>query len=377
KRKESFWTIKYEDPNGALSKLLQLGMVEDYQREFEKLMNRVTDIPESLLISFCISGLKLNLQHELLVSRPTTLADAFFLARIIEARFEAITKKEQNIKEKAYTTLSFPIEEVSHVVKGPLDANEDTFLSLRSEDLNFKIEENAVEYVRALNVAPLKAVFTRLVDEVSNVIEDVFNIDESNVEGMQVRDKFAEFFEDKESVERSGECYALAVEVKRRKRVKCYVQGSGRRKRKKGKSFKSVFQNNTLRESGGKYNGLADKNHNYCGLEDGSESYLGIRDDDTCLMISILLLPFYCSRSEQTMRLADPLQIFDLVDILDLEPTADAADPFVTSKFDMHLFTSTLGVSRVEWISKTYGILRVSFSTFFLRVIKYFLVHVS
>ncbi|GJT66997.1 ty3-gypsy retrotransposon protein [Tanacetum coccineum] len=238
-----FGSSKYKDPKGALSKLLQLGTLEDYQQEFEKLMNMDTDIPDSLLIFFNISGLKLNLQHELLVSRPTTLGDAFSLARITEARLEVIAKKEQNIIEKADTTLSLPIEEVSPVVKGPLDASEDTLLSLRSEDLNFKIQEKAVEYVRALNVAPLKVVFTGHVDE--------------------VRDKFAEFFEDKGSVEKvlsatklpkggnSHSAYSLyhlqdkvnfegmgnvtpwAAEVRRRKRVKCYVQSSERRKRKK------------------------------------------------------------------------------------------------------------------------------------------------
>ncbi|GJY88516.1 retrotransposon-related protein [Tanacetum coccineum] len=80
-----FGPSEYEDPNGALSKLLQLGTVKDYQREFEKLMNRATDIPDSLLISFYISGLKLHLQREFLVSRPTTLGDAFSLALITEA----------------------------------------------------------------------------------------------------------------------------------------------------------------------------------------------------------------------------------------------------------------------------------------------------
>ncbi|GKB50476.1 hypothetical protein Tco_0901229 [Tanacetum coccineum] len=169
-------------PKGALSKLLQLGTVEDYQREFEKLMNMVTDILDSLLISFYISGLKLNLQYELLVSRPTTLGDAFSLARITEARFEAIAEKEQNIKEKADTTLSFPSEEASPVVKGLLDASEDTFLSLRSEDPNFKIQKKAVEYVRALNAAPLEVVFAGPVDE--------------------VRGKFAEFSKDKGCVEK-------------------------------------------------------------------------------------------------------------------------------------------------------------------------------
>ncbi|GJY19353.1 hypothetical protein Tco_0390844 [Tanacetum coccineum] len=108
-----------------------------------------------------------------LVSRPTTLGDAFSLARITEACFEAIVEKEHNIKEKADTTLTLPSEEVSPVVKGPLDASEYTLISLR-----------------------------RPVDEVISVIEDVFDIDESNMEGMQVPDKFAEFFEDKGSVEK-------------------------------------------------------------------------------------------------------------------------------------------------------------------------------
>ncbi|GJV13830.1 hypothetical protein Tco_1355371 [Tanacetum coccineum] len=77
-----------QDAEYALSKLLQFGTVDDYQREFEKLMNRVTDIPESLLISYLFSGLKLHLQHQFFVSRPTTLGDAFSLAHITEARYE-------------------------------------------------------------------------------------------------------------------------------------------------------------------------------------------------------------------------------------------------------------------------------------------------
>ncbi|GJZ71172.1 reverse transcriptase domain, reverse transcriptase zinc-binding domain protein [Tanacetum coccineum] len=59
-----------------------------YQSEFEKLMNRVTDISENLLISFYISGFKPTLQRELLVSKPTSLGEAFSLARVTEARLE-------------------------------------------------------------------------------------------------------------------------------------------------------------------------------------------------------------------------------------------------------------------------------------------------
>ncbi|GKF25464.1 hypothetical protein Tco_0081358 [Tanacetum coccineum] len=75
-----------QDAEYALSKLLQMGTVEDYQREFEMLIKRVT-IPESLLKSFYISGLKLDLQCLLLRSNPKTLDEAFSLARAAETRF--------------------------------------------------------------------------------------------------------------------------------------------------------------------------------------------------------------------------------------------------------------------------------------------------
>nr|GEY79779.1 hypothetical protein [Tanacetum cinerariifolium] len=88
-------------------------------------------------------------------------------ARMTEAHFEAIAKKDKNILEKTDTTLSLPSEEASHKVEGPLDASEDTLLSSRSEDLNVKIQEKAVEYVRALNVAPLEVVFAGPNDEES------------------------------------------------------------------------------------------------------------------------------------------------------------------------------------------------------------------
>ncbi|GKF04412.1 hypothetical protein Tco_0035080 [Tanacetum coccineum] len=86
--RKHFGPSKYKDPQRALLRLLQLRTIEDYQPEFEKLMPRVMDIPNSLLISFYISGHKLYLQRELIVSKPTTLGDTFSLARITEARLD-------------------------------------------------------------------------------------------------------------------------------------------------------------------------------------------------------------------------------------------------------------------------------------------------
>nr|GEV29553.1 hypothetical protein [Tanacetum cinerariifolium] len=51
-------------------------------------MNRVTDVSEGLLISFHISGLKPAIQRELLVSKPTSIGDAFSLARVTKAQLD-------------------------------------------------------------------------------------------------------------------------------------------------------------------------------------------------------------------------------------------------------------------------------------------------
>ncbi|GJS17636.1 zinc finger BED domain-containing protein RICESLEEPER 2 [Tanacetum coccineum] len=75
------------DAKDALSKLLQIGMVAEYQSEFEILINRVTGISESLLKTFYISGLKSALQCAIFMSNPKTLNEAFSLARAMEARF--------------------------------------------------------------------------------------------------------------------------------------------------------------------------------------------------------------------------------------------------------------------------------------------------
>ncbi|KAH9685790.1 hypothetical protein KPL70_014094 [Citrus sinensis] len=76
----------YEDPQGNLSKLSQTTTVTEFQTAFEDLMNRVTGISEPLLISFFITGLKPDIRRELLFARPSSLIEAFALARAYEAR---------------------------------------------------------------------------------------------------------------------------------------------------------------------------------------------------------------------------------------------------------------------------------------------------
>ncbi|GKE54993.1 hypothetical protein Tco_1490149, partial [Tanacetum coccineum] len=76
-----------QDVKDTLSKLLQMATVAEYESKFVILANRVTRISENLLKSFYISGLKPTLQCALLRSNPTTLGEAFSLARALEARF--------------------------------------------------------------------------------------------------------------------------------------------------------------------------------------------------------------------------------------------------------------------------------------------------
>nr|GEY41620.1 hypothetical protein [Tanacetum cinerariifolium] len=102
--------VEFQRQLDALQEELQttrmLIQVEDYQNEFEKLMNPVVDIPETILISFYISGLKLLIKRELLVAKPVTLGDAFSLSRVTVARLDDQTSilfvlKSSNTSEES------------------------------------------------------------------------------------------------------------------------------------------------------------------------------------------------------------------------------------------------------------------------------------
>ena len=53
----------YDDPHGALFKLLQRGIVNDYLTDFERLANRVVGLAPLFLLSCFISGLNSELRH--------------------------------------------------------------------------------------------------------------------------------------------------------------------------------------------------------------------------------------------------------------------------------------------------------------------------
>jgi len=53
-----FEPIDYKDPLEALTRLKQITTVNIYQTEFEKLSQRIDDLPENYLVGFSIIGLR-------------------------------------------------------------------------------------------------------------------------------------------------------------------------------------------------------------------------------------------------------------------------------------------------------------------------------
>nr|GMC86857.1 Transposon Ty3-G Gag-Pol polyprotein [Ipomoea batatas] len=76
----------FEDFVGQLSKLTQLTTVGAYRSAYEKLLNKVTNVPAPVLISMFIAGLKPLIRREVMRAKPSSLTAAFALAHEVEAQ---------------------------------------------------------------------------------------------------------------------------------------------------------------------------------------------------------------------------------------------------------------------------------------------------
>ncbi|VFQ88034.1 unnamed protein product [Cuscuta campestris] len=85
--KHRFDPSHYEDYMGLLCKLQQRASVIDYQADFERLLNKITGVPEPTLISIYIAGLKQPTWREVLLRRPVTLGQTFALARELAVNY--------------------------------------------------------------------------------------------------------------------------------------------------------------------------------------------------------------------------------------------------------------------------------------------------
>nr|GEU93583.1 class II heat shock protein [Tanacetum cinerariifolium] len=126
----------------ALSKLLQRGTITEYQNEFEILISRVTGKSESLLVSIYIFGLKPALIRALLWSKPTTLGEAFALARATKAQIQDLEETTCHKLNKTDIITSLQSEVASLEAKGVLDANEEI---KKAHTRVHELESNKVE----------------------------------------------------------------------------------------------------------------------------------------------------------------------------------------------------------------------------------------
>lgn len=75
----------YQSAVGSLSKLTQKTTVMSYQTEFEQLLTHVDGVREGDLIAMYVAGLRSPLDREVQLRAPTTLVQAFALAKEFEA----------------------------------------------------------------------------------------------------------------------------------------------------------------------------------------------------------------------------------------------------------------------------------------------------
>jgi hypothetical protein len=87
-----FGPNQFYDPFGELTKLQQEGSVKDYQAKFESLLSKIGTLSPAQQVSCFVSGLEESIKAEVLAGRPNNLSSAIGLARVYEARNEALRR---------------------------------------------------------------------------------------------------------------------------------------------------------------------------------------------------------------------------------------------------------------------------------------------
>ncbi|KAL4590005.1 hypothetical protein LXL04_002923 [Taraxacum kok-saghyz] len=88
-----FGPSTFENHQAALFKLSQTSTITAYQSEFEKISNRVNGLTPDALLNCFLSGLRTDIRNELAILHPTSLNQAYGLAKLVEDKFNAIKPK--------------------------------------------------------------------------------------------------------------------------------------------------------------------------------------------------------------------------------------------------------------------------------------------
>ncbi|XP_058753077.1 uncharacterized protein LOC131626262 [Vicia villosa] len=88
-----FGPSTFENHQAELFKLKQTGSVMEYQTKFEQLGNQVVGLPPLAILNCFISGLNIDIQHELAILKPTSISQAIGLAKLIESKLKETKQK--------------------------------------------------------------------------------------------------------------------------------------------------------------------------------------------------------------------------------------------------------------------------------------------
>ncbi|KAH9792450.1 hypothetical protein KPL71_004124 [Citrus sinensis] len=88
-----------EDFDGVLSRVKQTGTLRDYQKEFERLSNRVQGWTQKALVGTFMRGLKPKISEEIRLFRPRTLKEAISLARM---RDEQLQRQKRRMRSPIF-----------------------------------------------------------------------------------------------------------------------------------------------------------------------------------------------------------------------------------------------------------------------------------
>jgi hypothetical protein len=85
----------YANHQEELFKLRQMGIVSEYQVQFEKLGNRVFGLSPEAILNCFISDLSPDIRNEIAIQKPHSIAQAISLAKLIEAKIKHTKPKFQ------------------------------------------------------------------------------------------------------------------------------------------------------------------------------------------------------------------------------------------------------------------------------------------
>lgn len=111
--RERFGDSEFEDSLSDLTRIQQKGSVAAYIGDFERLLNKVTGQTEWAIITFFVGGLRNDLKKDLRIAKPSSLKQAFSLAKVYESSQSDVGGRHWSVNKPHYqpnmTNTSEPI----------------------------------------------------------------------------------------------------------------------------------------------------------------------------------------------------------------------------------------------------------------------------